>query len=259
MSSILVHDSDGTCLVRLNRPEQLNAITTAMVAEIREAVEDAERDPAVRVLVFSGEGGNFCSGADARELGALRGAAEARSWARAAQAMLDVIEACPKPSIAAIRGYCVAGGLELALACDLRMTAVTAQMGQTELLVGSIASWGGMQRLARTVGVARAKDLIFSARIVRAVEASEIGLVHSVHDADDLEAAVNTMCERLKSRPPIALAESKASLNRALDQSLHENLALDAAVFGRLAEKSELREGVAAFLEKRASHFEIGS
>jgi enoyl-CoA hydratase len=233
---------DGVARLTLDRPRVVNALDRETVRSLRRALAEARADQQVRVVVVAGTGGNFSSGADLREIAALASEDEAYEWTQEPHALLYELEACPKPVIAAIEGWCVGGGQELALACDFRLAHRGARFGQVEVDIGSIASWGGTQRLARTVGVARAKELALRGRHLDAEEALRLGLVHEV--TDDLDAAVERWGAELAAKPPAALAATKLSLNRALDGTLADNLDLDARAFAALAVGDELKEGV---------------
>lgn len=256
MSGLLEAFDGGVLTLTLNRPRVLNALDRPLLAALREAVARARASREVRVVVVTGAGGCFSAGADIGELRAIRTRGDAIEWTRPAHQLLDELATLPQPVIARIEGVCVGGGQELALACDFRLAAASARFGQVEVAIGSIASWGGTQRLARTVGPAKAKELALLGELFPAEEALRLGLVHRVLRDASLDGEVADWCRRLIARPASALAATKLSIGRALDATLKEGLDRDAEVFAGLALGHDLREGVAAFLEKRPPGFD---
>ncbi len=239
--------------VVLDAPDRRNALDAAALRALAETIHGLAADPEVRVIGLRGAGDHFCAGADIDELKELRDASAARDHARVGQAACDALEQAPVPIVAAVRGYCVGGGLELAMACDLRIAAPDARFGQVELGIGSIAAWGGIRRLPRLVGVAAAKDLVFSARHVDAEEARARGLVDDVvesADTGDLVRAVEQRTEHLRSAPRLALAASKRALDHWADVPLAAGLQDDRETFARLVDGEEFRDGVARFLAR---------
>ncbi len=242
-------------LVTLNRPRVFNAFDREVIRVLTGLAEEFGRDPEVRAVVVAGAGGNFSSGADIAELGGLEGVLEARELTLEAHRMMGAVEDCPKPFVAAVTGNAIGGGQELCLACDLRVAGEGSTFGQVEVNIGSIPSWGGTQRLARTVGVAYAKDLIYTGRLVGAREAFERGLVSRlVPDERVLEEALS-LAQRIAEQAPLAIEASKSSLNRAFDNDLAANLAHDADLFSVLYASEDLQEGLRAFLEKRPPEY----
>ena len=241
----------GVLTLTLNRPRVLNALDRPLIADLRAALARARADAGVRVVVVAGAGGCFSAGADIGEMTAIGTHAEGVAWTRPAHDLLDELATLPQPVIARIEGICVGGGQELALACDFRIAGEGARFGQVEVNIGSIASWGGTQRLARTVGQPKAKELALLGEQFPASEALAIGLVHRVVPDGRLDEEIRSWCARLSAKPASALAATKLSIHRALDGTLRENLDRDAEVFADLALGTDLREGVAAFLEKR--------
>jgi enoyl-CoA hydratase/carnithine racemase len=226
-------------------------MSLALLTELRAKVREASKDSSVRSVVIAGAGGNFSSGADLHDIKALHTEEEAYLWAREGQSVLDEVEACPKPVLAAIRGNCVAGGLELALACDLRFAAADSRIGQTEQLIGSLAAWGGTRRLPRVVGLSKAKELNYSARLISAHEALHIGLITVVTEDERLDEVIEERCRDLALRRPAAFSESKSSIDRATKADFQANLEADARAFGRLLALGEVAAGVDIFLVSR--------
>jgi enoyl-CoA hydratase/carnithine racemase len=241
--------------VTLNRPRVVNAFDRGVIGRLTAVAEELGADPAVRAIVITGAGGNFSSGADIAELRSLRSVLEARELTQEAHHMMDAIEACPKPVIAAVLGYAIGGGQELCLACDLRVAGESATFGQVEVNIGSIPSWGGTQRLARAVGVAYAKDLIYTGRLLTAREAFERGLVSRLVQDDQVMEEARRLAESIAERAPLAVAACKSSVSRAFDNDLAANLAHDVDLFSTLYSSEDLHEGLQAFLEKRAPRF----
>lgn len=255
MARVEVEKKESVALITLNRPHVLNAFDRETIRTLTRLAEEFGDDPAVRAVVVTGAGGNFSSGADIAELESLGGVLEARELTREAHRMMAAIEGCPKPFVAAVTGNAVGGGQELCLACDLRVAGEGATFGQVEVNIGSIPSWGGTQRLARTVGVAYAKDLVYTGRLVPAREAFERGLVSRlVPDERVLEEAL-TLAWRIAEQAPLAIEASKASLSRAFDNDLAANLAHDVDLFSALYASEDLQEGLRAFLEKRPPEY----
>ncbi|MER3602929.1 MAG: enoyl-CoA hydratase [Thermus sp.] len=240
----------GVALVTLRRPEALNALNQELLLELSEVTEVIQQDPEV---IFTGEGRAFAAGADLTELAKIADAFQGREASLFGQQIFSEIAALPVPTIAAINGYALGGGLELALACDLRVASRTAKLGLPEVGLGLIPGYGGTQRLPRLIGRGRALDLIFTGRHVGAEEALALGLVNRVGE-DALEEAKKLAVQILKNAP-IALALAKESLVRGEGLDLQEALEIEADLFGFACTTKDMKEGVRAFLEKRAPEF----
>lgn len=240
-------------LVTFTRPKALNALAGDVLREIAEVTEVIAEDPEVKVAVFTGEGKAFVAGADIAEISVLKDVFIGREFALAGQETMNHIAALPVPTIAAINGYALGGGLELALACDLRVAAKGARLGLPEVGLGLIPGFGGTQRLPRLVGVGRAFDLILTGRHVTAEEALALGLVNRV--ADDALAAARELAGQIMKNSPVALALAKEAVARGMDVPLPEALEIEADLFGMTATTHDMREGTRAFLEKRAPEF----
>ncbi|WP_456448152.1 enoyl-CoA hydratase/isomerase family protein [Oceanithermus sp.] len=245
--------SEGIAWVTFARPGALNALAADVLREIAEVTEVIAEDPEVKVAVFTGEGKAFVAGADISEINALKDVFIGREFALAGQEVMNHIAALPVPTIAAINGYALGGGLELALACDLRVAAKQAKLGLPEVGLGLIPGFGGTQRLPRLVGVGRAFDLILTGRHVPAEEALALGLVNRV--ADDAVAAARELAGQIMKNSPVALALAKEAVARGADVPLPEALEIEADLFGMTVTTHDMREGTAAFLEKRAPEF----
>jgi enoyl-CoA hydratase len=253
--NLLLERDGAVAVVTVNRPGVLNALNGATLDELHRAVGDLTSDSAVRVLIVTGAGEkSFVAGADIRELAAMS-AADSREYARQGQRVFDAIEQMGKPVIAAINGFALGGGCELAMACTLRIAADRARLGQPEIGLGLIPGFGGTQRLARLVGRAAALELLLTGRQVDGAEALRLGLVHRVVPAADLMATARALASELAAKPPVAMRYILESVHRGLDASLGDGQALEAALFGAIAATEDRREGTAAFLEKRTAVF----
>ena len=231
----------------------MNALDRPTLEELRDRLLELRDDDAARVVVLTGAGEKaFVAGADIKYMSGL-GVEEAKEWGGLGHACGQVLETMPKPTIAAINGFALGGGCELALACDLRYAASTAKLGQPEINLGIIPGWGGTQRLARVCGLGVAKDLILTGRVVDAEQALRIGLVNGVHDPV-LDKA-REVARLVSSKGPLALAAAKRALNHALQGDHVDNLQREANEFGALFESEDAKEGMTAFGEKRSPDF----
>jgi len=230
-------------------PGKLNRISMLARDQLRGVFEELDRDDGVRFVALSGAGGAFTAGGD------IGGFLEQSPWhvSRLAD-NVAAPERCSKPVIAALEGYVFGVGLELALACDFRLATVDVQLGLPEVTIGMIPGSGGTQRLARLVGLGRAKDIVMRGRRIGADEALALGLVTEI--AADLDAAVASLCEELRRLSPLALAMAKRVLNHAYDGPLPVGLELEGLAYGLLRQTDDFREGVEAFVEKRPPSFE---
>jgi enoyl-CoA hydratase/carnithine racemase len=235
----------GVVVLRLNRPP-MNALSQAMLGAIADAAEEIAGDPDVKAVVVLGSEKALAAGADIKEFGDQ---AAARRIGATFRRAFDGVAAIGRPVIAGIRGFALGGGMELALACDLRIAADTARMGQPEILLGIIPGAGGTQRLPRLVGPARAKELIWSGRQVRADEALAIGLVDRVVPADELEAAALAWAGELASGAVVAMGLAKRAIDDGLDGSLTRGNDIEAEAFVEVFGTEDAATGVASFLE----------
>ena len=236
---------DGVAVVRLNRPP-LNPLSHALLGELAEMARALAIDAEVKAVVVTGSEKALAAGADIEE---FTHADAPRTINAVFREAFDAIAAIPRPVIAAIRGYALGGGLELALACDLRVASVSARLGQPEILLGIIPGAGGTQRLARLVGPARAKDLIWSGRPVRADEALAIGLVDRVVPAEEVEANALEWAASFARGAVVAIGMAKQAIDRGLDVSLADGLDVEAAAFIEVFETDDATVGVQSFLE----------
>ena len=252
---IIYEKNEGVATITLNRPEALNAFSKDVVEEVLDALEDIKTDEAVRVVVLTGAGEKaFSAGADIKAMAGMT-ALKARELSFMGEKICVGLENLEKPVIAAINGYALGGGLEVAMSCDLRIAAENAKMGQTEINIGLIPGWGGTQRLTRLVGMTKAKELVFTGRIIDAKTAEQIGIVNMVVPADKFREAVNQFAKDLASKAPVALKVAKALINKGSDIGLESALALEREGFGVVGSSEDLKEGVSAFMEKRKPVF----
>lgn len=248
-------DQEGVLWVTVNRPEKLNALTAATVQELDRALGEAAADPGVLAVVLTGAGDRaFVAGADISELNQL-GPEAAKEFALRGQAVFARIERMTKPVVAAVNGFALGGGCELAMACHLRVASTNALFGQPEVKLGLIPGYGGTQRLPRLVGRGRALELLMSGRNVRADEAERIGLVNRVVEPVALTQVVTELLQSILANGPVAVAHCIDAVNFGLDMAFDDACLFEATLFGLCAASDQMREGTAAFLEKRKPQF----
>jgi enoyl-CoA hydratase len=231
----------------------MNALDRPTLQELRDQLHELAEDSAVHVVLLTGSGEKaFVAGADIKYMSGLD-PEEAKEWGALGHTCAQLLETMPKPTIAAVNGFALGGGCELALACDLRYAASSARLGQPEINLGIIPGWGGTQRLARVCGLGLAKELILTGRLVEADEALRIGLVNGVHDP--VLEKVREVAALLASKSPLALAAAKRAVSHALQGDHVENLQREADEFGGLFASEDAKEGLTAFAEKREPKF----
>ena len=252
---LLEVDEAGIALVTVNRPDKLNALSGAVVVELKSAFESIAADPRIRAAIVTGAGEKaFVAGADIQEL-AVAGAMAAKDLARRGQSVFRKIETLRKPVIAAVNGFALGGGLELAMACAIRIASGNAKMGQPEVKLGIPAGYGGTQRLPKLVGRGRALEMLLTGDPIDAQEAWRIGLVNHVTEQAELLAAAHELMRRILANGPLACALTLEAVDVGLNSGLEEGLRFEAAAFGLAAATDDKREGTAAFLEKRKPRF----
>jgi enoyl-CoA hydratase len=254
--TLLVEVAAPLTTVTVNRPKVLNALDGTTLSELTDAFLALERRGDIRCVVLTGAGDKaFVAGADIAAMAELP-PAEARAFAERGHRLMTMMEAAPFPIVAAVNGFALGGGLELALACDFAVASSTAKLGLPEVGLGVIPGFGGLQRLARRVGIGRARELAFTGNVIGAAEALRIGLVNAVAEPDALAGAVRTIADKIAGRAPLAVAAAKRALREGPDLSLGEALALETQLWGDLFATADQREGMRAFLEKRPPRFE---
>jgi len=250
---IRVEREDSVAVVAVDRRDALNALDLPTLTELRDELRTLAGDDDVRAVILTGAGDRaFIAGADIKYMSGLD-VDEARAWGALGHEAARLLETMPKPTIAAVNGFALGGGCELALACDIRYASSNAKLGQPEVNLGIIPGWGGTQRLARVCGLGLAKELIFTGRTVDSEEALRIGLVNALHDPV-LDRARETAA-LLATKSPLALRVMKQLANRALGGKHEENLAAESDSFGELFGSEDAKEGLVAFVEKREPVF----
>jgi len=253
--NLIFENQDGIGLVTINRPKALNALNLETMNELDRLCDMLAKDKSVKVVIITGAGDKaFVAGADITYMQPMT-AAEGREWAKFGQAVMNKIENLPQPVIAAVNGFALGGGCELAMACDIRIAADKAKFGQPEVSLGIPPGFGGTQRLARLVGKGRAKELLYTGDMIDAAEALRIGLVNKVTAAEELLSAARAMAEKIMSRSPAGVRMCKAAVNEGLDADLETAVAYEAEVFGLCFATADQKEGMAAFIEKRKANF----
>ena len=253
--NLLLERDGAVALVTINRPQVLNALNSSALDDLRRAALALKHDGQVRAVVVTGQGDkSFVAGADINEI-AVNSPAESKDFAIRGQHVFDLIENLGKPVIAAINGYALGGGCELAMACTLRIAAETARLGQPEINIGIIPGYGGTQRLARLVGKGVALDMLLTGRHVTAAEALQIGLVNRVVPAASLRSEVRALAAELATKAPLAARYIMEAVHRGLEVSFDKAQFLEATLFGLVAATDDMREGTKAFLEKRKADF----
>jgi len=253
--NLLVQRESGVAVLTVQRPHRLNALDASTLHDIGQAVLDFQQDESIRCLIVTGSGDKaFVAGADINEI--ARDTPEgARQRALRGQQVFDLIEQLGKPVIAAVNGFALGGGCELAMACTLRIAADSARFGQPEIDLGLIPGFAGTQRLARLVGKTKAMELILTGRQIAASEALDIGLINRVVPASDLMSEARTLAAELATKPPIAVRYAMAAINKGLEMPFAQACQLEASLFGMVTTTEDMREGTNAFLEKRKPEF----
>jgi enoyl-CoA hydratase/3-hydroxyacyl-CoA dehydrogenase len=253
--TVITEKRDGIQWISLNRPHRLNALNLELIEELSTVLDELEEDREVRCVVLKGEGDKaFSVGADLTMFADLD-PPRAISLSEKGQSLMDKIEASSKPFIAAIDGFCVGGGLEIALACDFRIANESAQFGSPEINLGIIPGWGGTQRLSRIIGLSKAKEFVFLGDRVPADEALRLGLVHKVVSVDKVIEEAEALAQRLVAGPPVALRLAKKAMNFGTQLPLEEGLKMEAQSFGTIAATEDIVEGISSFFEKRKPEF----
>ena len=255
LDTLLLERDGAVAIVTINRPKLLNALNSQTLDELRRTMTDLQRDDSVRAIVLTGAGEkSFVAGADINEL-AVQTPAGGREHATSGQRVLDLIEDLGKPVIAAINGFALGGGCELAMACTLRLAADTAKLGQPEINLGLIPGYAGSQRLSRLVGRGRAMEMVLTGAPITADEAFRIGLVNRVVPAAELMGQARALAQHLAASAPIAIRYVISAINKGSDMPLADAQVFEATLFGLVASTEDMREGTRAFLEKRKPEF----
>ncbi len=246
--------ADRIATITVNRPDKMNALNDRVIAELGQAIDAARGDPQVGGVILTGAGRAFIAGADIAELES-HGGISAKALSQRGQEIFRRFESSPKPTIAAVNGFALGGGCELAMCCHIRLASEKAKFGQPEVKLGLLPGYGGTQRLPRLIGKGRALQLLLTGEMIDAQEAYRIGLVNQVHAADALIPAATAMLQTIIANGPLAVAHCVEAVNGGYDLPLADALTLEATAFGLLAATEDKREGTRAFLEKRPANF----
>ncbi len=253
--NLLFERDAAIAVITLNRPSVLNALNIPLLTDLDRALTTIERDVDVRALVITGAGDKaFAAGADIRELASLS-PADARAYATFGQHVFSHLQRLEKPVIAALNGFALGGGCELALSCTSRLASETARLGQPEINLGLLPGFGGTQRLSRLVGTSRALDLLLTGRIVSAGEALEMGLVNRVVAPAELLQVARAQAIELAGKPRLAVRAVLEAVAAGMDMTLEQGQQTESALFGLVSHSADAKEGMAAFLEKRVPRF----
>ncbi|QGR19501.1 enoyl-CoA hydratase/isomerase family protein [Stygiolobus azoricus] len=240
--------------IYLNRPDKLNAINEQLMKDLRQAVDELVADDQIRVIIITGQGKAFSAGADISQFKTLNGLT-AWEFAKKGRELMDYIENLPKPTIAMINGYALGGGLELAMACDIRIAAEEAQVGLPEITLGIYPGFGGTQRLIRLIGKGKAMEMMMTGDRIPAREAERLGLVNKVVPLTELEKETRNFAIKLAEKPPVALKLIKLLVNQGLDIPILAGLNMESLGWGVVFSTEDAKEGVNAFFEKRKPNF----
>ncbi len=240
----------GICTVKINRPDKLNAMNTDVARELISTFEDVARDDSIKVVILTGEGDRaFSAGADIEYMSKIS-ADESVEYANLGQLVTSTVELVRQPTIAAVNGFALGGGCELAMSCDIRIAADTARMGQPEVTIGIPPGWGGTQRLMRIVGIAKAKELVYTGRMVKADEAREMGLVNMVVPLADLQAEAEKMAGQIASNSEMGVRMSKVAINRGRNADLDTGLSIELLAWRNCFTHPDREERMTAFVNK---------
>ena len=256
MYQSLNYQKEGpVAVIQINRPQKKNSLNTELRHEMESVMREIAADAKQRAVILTGGEEIFCAGADISEIEGTASAESAYQHAREFQILFEQLEALPQPVIAAVSGYALGGGCELALACDFRIASDTARFGLPEIKIGAFPGGGGTQRLPRLIGTAKAKEMILLGDPITAEQALAAGLVMKVTPKAKLMEEANAFAARLASLPRLALQASKMLINRSQEMDLASGLELEARSFGAIAHTHDLAEGTKAFMEKRKPNF----
>ena len=256
MPTIRYEKQDNIGIITINRPEALNALNTAVFNELEPLVGEIERDATLAALIITGEGRSFVAGADIGEQCPMDLEA-GRKWARRGTSVFRRIEKLEIPTIAAVNGFALGGGCELALTCDIILASEKAKFGQPEVGLGITPGFSGTQRLPRRVGIGKAKELIFSGKMIKADEAKTIGLVNEVYAPEALMDAALEMARSFTKNAPIAVKYAKACIDRGMQMDMDDGIAVENELFAMCFATADQKEGMSAFVEKRKEkHFQ---
>lgn len=251
---LIIEKQERICIVRINNPEALNALNTKILVELSQAFDEIAADAQTDVVILTGEGRAFVAGADIAEMSVLK-ADEGKRFGRLGADVFRKIELLDKPVIAAVNGYALGGGCELAMACDIRIASVKAKFGQPEVGLGITPGFSGTQRLPRLVGLGKAKELIYTAAVIHAEEACRIGLVNKVVEPEELMNECLAMASAIASKAQLAVRYAKEAINRGIETDIETGIDIETGLFGLCFATADQKEGMEAFLWKRKPEF----
>lgn len=250
MSLVTTSKSDGICIVKINRPDKLNAMNMDVAKELVNIFENLGKDDTVKVIILTGEGDKaFSAGADIEYMSKIS-PDESEEYAKLGQLVTATVENVKQPTIAAINGFALGGGCELAMSCDIRIAADTAKMGQPEVTIGIPPGWGGTQRLMRIVGIAKAKEMVYTGKMIKAEEAREIGLVNQVVELSTLMDETMKMAKTIAGNSAIAVRMSKAAINKGRNADLDTGLGIELLAWRNCFTHPDREERMTAFVNK---------
>ena len=252
---LIIQDNGAVRVIKINNPEALNALNTAILKELDAAFTEVAEDNGILAVVLTGEGRAFVAGADISEMKS-KNAIEGEIFGKLGASVFRKIELLPKPVIAAVNGFALGGGCELAMSCDIRLASTKAKFGQPEVGLGITPGFSGTQRMPRLIGMGKAKELIYTADIIDAAEAYRIGLVNHVYEPEALMEEAMKMAEKIASKAPIAVKNSKEAINGGIQTDMDSAVAIEAYLFGLCFASEDQKEGMTAFFEKRKANFQ---
>ena len=252
---LIIQDNGAVRVIKINNPEALNALNTAILKELDAAFTEVAEDNGILAVVLTGEGRAFVAGADISEMKS-KNAREGEIFGKLGASVFRKIELLPKPVIAVVNGFALGGGCELAMSCDIRLASAKAKFGQPEVGLGITPGFSGTQRMPRLIGMGKAKELIYTADIIDAAEAYRIGLVNHVYEPEALMEEAMKMAEKIASKAPIAVKNSKEAINRGIQTDMDSAVAIEAYLFGLCFASEDQKEGMTAFFEKRKANFQ---
>lgn len=253
-TKLIVEKQKNICTVKINYPEALNALNSSILKELNTVFTEIEEDDSIDVVILTGEGRAFVAGADIPQMSALN-AVEGKAFGELGAAVFRKIELLNKVVIAAVNGFALGGGCELAMSCDIRIASSKAKFGQPEVGLGITPGFSGTQRLPRLVGLGKAKELIYTADVIPADEAYRIGLVNKVVEPDVLMSECMVMAQKIASKAPLAVRYSKEAINRGIETDVDTGISIESDLFGLCFSTEDQKEGMQAFLNKRAAEF----
>lgn len=253
-TKLIIEKQNHICIVKINNPQTMNALNSIILEELDHAFSRIAEDKEILVVILTGEGRAFVAGADISQMANMN-ATQGKAFGELGASVFRKIELLDKPVIAAINGFALGGGCELAMACDIRIASVKAKMGQPEVGLGITPGFSGTQRLPRLIGTGRAKELIYTADIIDAAEAYRIGLVNKIAEPDELMSEALKMAVKIAKKAPIAVKYSKEAINKGIQTDIDSAIAIEAGLFGLCFATEDQKNGMVAFLEKKEADY----